>query len=193
MTNPVEPHVGPWTVEDLLALPDDCYRREIIEGVLYVTPPHVWRHVEVSAYLERTILRALPPGYDAFDGGAGIACGSSFLIPDLVVVGGRPAVPRPWLEPSDVVLAVEVESPSSRRTDRIRKPRVFAQHAVPAYWRVETGDALTIVAYRLVDGSYVEAARASGDEVLTVDEPFPVRLRPSDLGRRPEAIRSGPS
>lgn len=40
-----------YTYDDLLEMPDDGLRREIIDGVLYVTPPPIPRHAGVAQTL----------------------------------------------------------------------------------------------------------------------------------------------
>ncbi|SCG74694.1 Uma2 family endonuclease [Micromonospora humi] len=50
-----------------------------------------------------------------------------------------PTPPRDglWLHAADVALVVEIESPSSRRYDRLIKPTLYAEAGIPHYWRVE--------------------------------------------------------
>jgi hypothetical protein len=77
------------------------------------------------------------------------------LIPDVAVVrsevlwGGAGTVAA-----DEVLLAVEVVSPSSEMTDRITKPALYAAAGIAAYWRVELDDRLlgiTIVLHRLAE------------------------------------------
>src|SRR5207237_9194726 len=45
-TSPADPipvHTGPWTEADLLVLPDDGQRHELVEGSLVVSPPPAGR------------------------------------------------------------------------------------------------------------------------------------------------------
>lgn len=42
------PHVGPWTEEDLVALPEDAQRYELLEGALLVNPPPSPAHQRIS-------------------------------------------------------------------------------------------------------------------------------------------------
>jgi hypothetical protein len=37
-------HIGPWYEKDLLGLPDNGQRYELVEGALLVTPPPGGRH-----------------------------------------------------------------------------------------------------------------------------------------------------
>ncbi len=71
----------------------------------------------------------------------GIACGASNLIPDVTVL--RPeSSGATWSDPADVAL-VEVETPASRRYDRLLKPALYAEAGIPAYWRIEPGPSCT--------------------------------------------------
>ncbi|MGC4803851.1 hypothetical protein [Micromonospora sp. DT233] len=60
-------------------------------------------------------------------------------------------------EPHEVVLTVEIVSPSTRSIDWVLKPALYAQAGIPFHWRVEIED----------DGR----------------EPFPVNLSISRLTR----------
>lgn len=42
---------GTWTYEDWLHFPDDGWKYEIIDGVLYMTPLPIFRHQEISGKL----------------------------------------------------------------------------------------------------------------------------------------------
>ncbi len=50
--------------------------------------------------------------------------------------------------PADVVLAIEVVSPSTKTTDRFAKPGEYAAAGIPCYWRIER-DPLHVFAYQL--------------------------------------------
>jgi len=84
--------------------------------------------------------------------------------------------------PADLLLAVEVVSPSSATTDRVTKPTLYAAAGVPAYWRVELAgvEAPSVVTYRLMGTAYVEQATATADETVSLDWPLAVRLAPAE-------------
>ncbi len=42
-----------------------------------------------------------------------------------------------WYGPEEVLLAVEVVSPESRKRDRVEKPVEYAEAGIPHFWRVE--------------------------------------------------------
>jgi Uma2 family endonuclease len=69
-----------------------------------------------------------------------------FVVP---MVAGRQ--PRAWEDVRALMLAVEVVSPSTIPTDRLRKRRLYKQYRVPEYWIVD------------VDARVVERWRAGED------------------------------
>lgn len=110
--------------------------------------------------------------------------GDSALEPDVLVVRASSVTSRTRrIRPDDVVLAAEVESPSSRRMDRLAKPSVYAAAGIPAYWRVclDDPDAPAVVVSTLDGGAYREVATLRAGETATVDVPFRVELRPAEL------------
>jgi Uma2 family endonuclease len=77
--------------DDLLAFPDDGFRRELLDGVLYVSPPPVWRHQDVVGKL---LIRL--HAYAAEHGGLAL----------MAPVGVRIAPPR-YVEPDVLYLSAE--------------------------------------------------------------------------------------
>ena len=51
------------------------------------------------------------------------------------LVNGRR--PRAWIEVGSLLLAVEVLSPSTARTDRRKKRQLYQREGVPEYWIVD--------------------------------------------------------
>jgi Uma2 family endonuclease len=118
----------------------------------------------------------------------------SYRTPDLAVVRtslvGLRTRPIP---PSDVLLAVEVVSPSSVTTDRITKPAQYASAGIPAYWRVETSPEVSLTAYVLPGeaGVYAEAGTWKAGQTAHLEQPFRIdvpiqRLTPgpAEVGQR---------
>jgi len=176
----------PWTVDDWqeLDLPDDMHWRqvEIDDGALVVSPPAAWQHDHIATQVAHLLLLA---DRDADLGVVGPAAAAllrtRLRVPDVVVHSRTPeALDSIRLPVGDLVLAVEVESPSSRRRDRLQKPWEYAAAGIKHYWRVEP-DVPAVTAYRLVAGTYVESGRAEGAEELRLTEPFPVVVVPAGL------------
>jgi len=176
----------PFVYRDLQAMPDDGYRREIIDGVLSVTPAPTGGHQQVSFALSKLLDAAAPPGvmvlpapYDWLlpDGGS--------VEPDLIVFrrddfdrdGPLPATATP-------LLVVEVLSPSGLEHDRSLKRAVYQRLGVPAYWMVGPGtrtDPPSLTALRLQDSVYVVEAEVAGTERFATDWPYPVQVVPEEL------------
>lgn len=99
--------------------------------------------------------------------------------PDLVVIG-RPQARAPRLTEAPL-LAVEVLSPTSFERDVVAKRREYAQAGLRHYWIVDP-QTPQVAVYRMGDeGNLDMVTHASGETAIAVDEPFAVRLRPSDL------------
>ena len=134
-----------WTVEMVSALPDDGNRYEVIDGELFVTAAPSVAHQR--AVLELAL--RIAPYVRAHHIGEAIICPADvivygprkFLQPDLFVVplvnGG---LMRAWTDVGRLLLAVEVLSPSTERTDRGRKRTLYKEKAVPEYWIVDTDE-----------------------------------------------------
>jgi Uma2 family endonuclease len=130
-----------WTVERVLALPEDGNRYEVVDGELLVSPAPSLPHQTAVATLDRL----LHPFVDAHRLGsvlhspADIELDDRTLVqPDLFVaplVDGRR--PRSWKEIRQLLLAVEVLSPSTARVDRQVKRRRYQRHGVGEYWIVD--------------------------------------------------------
>ena len=106
-------------------------------------------------------------------------------IPDLVVVTReglkRRRAEGGLLRASEVVLAVEIVSDGSQRTDHTIKHGEYADAGVPHYWILELDDRPMLTACHLAgEFGYVDNAPVSGS--FAADEPFPVRLDLDRLG-----------
>lgn len=135
---PVPKH---WTVEDYASFPDDGNRYEIIDGALFVTPAPEVSHQGVVGELQGrlwTFLKLHPEAGRVWASPADIELADDTVVqPDLFVI---PA----WLRPrrwSDIegrlMLAIEVLSPSTARTDRTIKRERYLRAGIPEYWIVD--------------------------------------------------------
>jgi len=185
-TSPADPipvHTGPWTEADLLVLPDDGQRHELVEGSLVVSPPPAGRHQGVASRLLRRLADQAPPNLEVVETLGVRISGGSVLVPDLLVAT-RDAL---WsnesgiLDPVAVLLVIEIVSPGSVTMDRRTKPALYAQAEIPSFWRVELEADLSVVTYRLDMGSYAAEESAGRGDTLKVSTPFPISLDPADL------------
>ena len=129
-----------WTVEEVLALPDDGNRYELIDGELLVTPspslPHQYVAGELHARLREWLKFHRPAVAVAVMAPADVRMTPTSLVqPDVFVVPLRDGRrPRDWQEAGSMLLAVEVISPSSARADRMRKRIFYLREGVAEYW-----------------------------------------------------------
>jgi Uma2 family endonuclease len=165
------------TYDDLLALPDDGMRHELIDGEHYVTPSPNSAHQFIVGNLF-----LLLSAHTRAARGLGVVMLSPFDIvltrhdvvePDLIyftarrfkdVVGERNAQGAPDL-------AIEVLSPSTRRRDEIIKRRLYERMGVREYWIVDP-DLESVKVHRLVDGKYQKAAELSLEDEAVLTTPL---------------------
>ena len=175
-------HQGPWTVDDVFALPDlgDGQRHELVDGALLVSPAPGLEHQRAAGRL-RTLLAAVAPvGTDVVEA-MGVVLPAGLFIPDVVVTTADVA-PRE-LKATDVVAVVEIVSPTSRRQDRLLKPACYAEAGIPTFWRVELDaeGGPEVVVHRLDGDVYREEALLRAGETAEIPWPFPVSLDPATL------------
>jgi Uma2 family endonuclease len=122
-------------------LPDDGSRYEVVDGELLVTPAPVRRHQRMVGQLFRLLADYVEQAGlgEVLCSPADIGAGDRTLVqPDLFVVplpAGEPA--NDWVEVRDLLLAVEVLSPSTARADRHLKRRLYQREGVPECWIVD--------------------------------------------------------
>lgn len=167
-----------WTRDDVLALPDDGNRYELVDGELLVSPAPrgrhqrgVWQlHLIVAPFVEKHRLGTTgmaPADLDLKTG--------QLLQPDLFVAGmvaGKE--PVDWPDYPVPLLVVEVLSPSTARYDRVTKRRRYQRSQVHQYWIVDL-DARVIERWgptdarpELITGS-ITWEPAPGGPALTID------------------------
>jgi Uma2 family endonuclease len=161
------------TYADLLALPDDRMRHELVDGEHYVTAAPTQRHQEVLGNLFWVIkgfVRAQRLGkvfvapFDVF------LSDFDVLEPDLLFVGrARLAQLEERFVRGAPDLAVEVLSPSTRGRDLTIKRRVYRQFGVGEYWIVDPAQE-TIEIFRGGDTWFRAAesfSRAAGPQTFS--------------------------
>lgn len=184
-TAPIFAQGDPWTIDDLERLPDDVHL-QILDGSLLVSPSPTSLHQRAAHQLADQLLERMPAELDV-QLAPGVQVKVSYLEPDVAVVRTAVAdrnVKR--FQADDVLLVVEVISPSNAGLDRREKPVRYAEAGIPHFWRVEIeGDRSPyVVRYGLVGGEYVELGTVWAGEEQAVDVSFPVTLRPAELTRR---------
>ena len=145
------------------ALPDDGNRYEVIDGELLVTPsPRATHQRAVTELLVRLFpyVEAAKIG-EVMTSPADIEFREDTLVqPDVFVAPLTPAgrKVRDWRDIKNLLLAVEVLSPSTARADRQVKRRLYQEGPVSEYWIVD------------LDGRVVERWRPGDDRPAVLSD-----------------------
>lgn len=159
-----------YTHADLLAMPEDGKRREIIEGELFVTPSPISNHQRILFELAMAFgkfLEVHPLGKVWFAPLDVILSDHNVLEPDLLLVlNEHESIVKDWVYGAPD-LVVEILSPTTEARDRGPKMKAYARFGVSEYWIVDPA-ARRIEVYRLSVGGF-ELARtcAQGDTIET--------------------------
>ena len=174
--------VGWQLADDLDALPDTDRRPELLDGVLLVPPSPSDAHQLLAGLLMTTLHRTRPREYAVTQGVEVRLSPRRSFIPDVLVITTTARERRTnWFSPHEVVVAVEIVSPSTISIDRITKPALYAQAGIPYYWRVETNPDLVVHTYKIDPLAEVYRETGAFSEAIDVTEPWPVRIPLSDL------------
>jgi Uma2 family endonuclease len=139
------PHTAPagagLTYEDLVNLPEDGKRYEILDGDLVVTASPLTRHQRVSRNLEFVLhgyVREHGLG-EVFDAPIDVLLDRhTIVVPDLVFVSNaRSAIVQRHGIVGVPDLLVEILSPSTADRDRDTKAKLYARFGVDHYWIVD--------------------------------------------------------
>ncbi len=168
------------TYEEYLRWPETTVPCEFVDGRPVVSPSPALRHQQAVGELFYLLRAGIPPGLTVLTSPVDWVLQREPLLvrqPDLVVIDAGYPHPR-LLTPPHV--AIEVVSPTSRERDIVTKRSQYAAAGLDWYWLVDI-DLPQILVLRRDGTTYATHASARGDQLLTVDTPFPVRMRPSDL------------
>lgn len=154
--------------------------RELVDGVLLVAPqpprhqlavwrlaaqlePALPRRVAAMARIELIIDDGTPP---------------TVRVPDVLVVGGDAGADHATrVRPPDVLAAIEIVSPGSRRTDRVMKFAEYAEAGIAHYWLLDIETTSRLTAYRLRHQTYEPNGEYTGRVTLDLDGlPLPLDL-----------------
>jgi Uma2 family endonuclease len=157
------------THEDLLALPEDNLRREIIDGEMFVTPSPIANHQTVllnilSAFLDylktHRVGKVFVAPLDV------ILSDYDVLQPDLLfVLNERAGIVKDWIRGAPD-LAVEILSPTTEKRDRGIKLKAYARFGVKEYWIVDPAPR-SVETHRLAGKAYEVTAALTAGDVLT--------------------------
>ncbi|MFE2541045.1 Uma2 family endonuclease [Actinacidiphila glaucinigra] len=180
-------HYGPWTVDDVLALPEDPRNRiELVGGALMMSPApgrlaHQWASHRLHVLLEQAAEAAKAPVlvFDAIN----VLVPDGLMIPDLAVVDESVDLSGVTVHAQDVIAVVEIASPSTRVADRKMKPALYAAAGIEHYWRLEVEPAPRLYLGHLEHGAYADRLVQAG-QTTAVTEPFPLDIDPARLVKR---------
>jgi len=143
-----------WTAADLREIPDDRNRYEIIDGELFVSPSPTFVHQRIVGRLF-VILDAYTAAHkfaETLISPADIEFADDTVVqPDVFVfplTEGKP--PKRWEDIGHLLLAIEILSPGTARTDRTVKRRRYQREGIPEYWIVDS-DAQIVERWRPLD------------------------------------------
>ena len=174
-----------WTTDDLDAMPEDGRRRELIDGVLHMPPTPHHSHQTMAGLLMARLHAACPAELEATQAVEVRINRQRSLIPDVMVVDAAAAAHNPAkYSPSEVVLVIEIVSPTSKAIDRVLKPALYAEAGIPYYWRIEPGDPTVVHSYALDLGSGLYRPTGEHDRVIEVDAPWAISIQIADITSR---------
>ena len=157
-----------FTHADLLLMPDDGKRREIVDGELFVTPSPLLSHQRIVLRLAAAILLYLRdhPIGELFVAPLDVILSDyDVLEPDLLfVLNEHRSIIQDWIRGAPD-LVIEVLSPTTARQDRGPKLKAYARFGVPEYWIVDP-DNRAVEVYRLAQAGYPEPRRFLEPDIL---------------------------
>jgi Uma2 family endonuclease len=165
-----------YTYEDLLAFPEgDGKRYEIIDGDLLVTPAPLSKHQLVLGNLYwwlRSYLEKNPIGKALFAPADVVLSEANVVEPDLLFLSNarQDRLTRKNIQGAPD-LVVEVLSESTRRTDELRKRKLYESADILEYWIVDP-ELETVKVYRKAGDRFERAEELSGDAGDTITTPL---------------------
>ncbi|MFI7633068.1 Uma2 family endonuclease [Nonomuraea sp. NPDC049400] len=171
----------PYTVDDLLKLPDDGNRYELFNGSLLVSPAPTSPHQRAIFRLQLILDEAAPAELEPLSTVNLRVTDKDYYIPDVVIVPADTA--QLMFSPGELHLAVEVVSPSTKMRDKVLKAGAYAAAGIPVYWRVELDEGPALYVYELNGDTYDPPTVYKAGEVANLTVPFPLSFDPAELDR----------
>ena len=158
---------------------DTGMRRELVDGVLIVSPYASKRHALAAVRLSQILSAVCPADLLVFGSPIDVDREpATNLQPDLSVIRASDIdVPATECRP---LLVVEILSPSTRRFDLTLKRQLYAEMGVASYWLVDI-EAPSVTVLELDRETYVEIAHIQGTQRGQISRPFPVELAATEL------------
>jgi Uma2 family endonuclease len=163
-----KPDHHPWTYADLLALPEDGRRYEIIEGALIEKTGPNWDHgtvVHNLVWLLKPLIEAL--GGLVRDAPLDVFLpGGDVVQPDVFAILPGGAQPSPAGLQGAPDLVVEVLSPTNRMHDLLTKRALYGRAGVREYW-VADPVTRTVTVFGQADGTMRELGVAEESDTIS--------------------------
>lgn len=173
------------TTDDLEKFPEDNVRRELLDGVLLVSPSPSSTHQIIAGRLMVALEEDCPSDKAVTQNVDVYFSKLRSFVPDVLVITAAAArrTERPFMS-HEVVLAVEIVSPTSVGMDRVAKPAFYAGAGIPYFWRIETEGGIVVHTYTLdpVHETYLQTGMFS--DVIKTSDPWPITLPISRLTPR---------
>ncbi len=128
------------SIAELLALPEDGMRHELLDGSHFVTTAPNFSHQRAVAEFLAALRSAAADSdaVEALTAPADIHLGPRTLVQPDVFIVPRPSDSRiAWKDVATPLLAVEILSPSTAARDRGKKRRIYLDGGVGEYWIVD--------------------------------------------------------
>ena len=171
------PPTGGWTTDDLDALPEDGVRRELLDGVLLVSPTPSSVHQVIAARLLVALESTCPEHLFVSQSNDVRINQRRQFIPDVLVTTFEAAQRRSGkFAAEEIVLAVEIVSPSSQSMDRVMKPALYARAGIPFYWAIEIDGGLTVNTYSLESEDEVYQPSGTFTDAIELDQPWRIEI-----------------
>ena len=185
-------------------------RVELIDGALLIGPGPTDEDERTVARTRAALEAALPEGLCVVGPVALRMGPDCVLVPDLLVMrapdndetdadaegetegdtesdteGGTEGEADPAPDPdavidaAEVLMVAEIVGPEHGAVDRVFKPLLYARARLP-YLLLVDHQAPFAAASMVISGRYHEYARASGSDELELEEPFRLRIRPTE-------------
>jgi Uma2 family endonuclease len=169
------------TLADHYAAGEDVgMRRELVDGVLIVSPFASARHALATARLQQILTAACPTDLLVLGTVNVDMEPATNLQPDVTVIRIADLdAPATALRP---LLVVEVLSSSTRRFDQTVKRQIYAEMGIPSYWLVDIEEP-SVTVLELGGEEYRTAHRRVGESPRRLERPFPVTVAAADLTR----------
>jgi Uma2 family endonuclease len=163
------------------------HKVEILEGRLVVSPTPIKRHGRIVTWLSDALVAACAQhGWDRLtDGTVDLSATGDWVEPDFWVCPRNESTDEEWLIPAaDVLLAVEVVSPSSRRADHQVKPERCALSGIPLYLVIDAQESMLTMFAGPSERGYLRRVTIEAGDKLELPEPFGITLDTATIPAR---------